>query len=75
MVKNATLCIYLNISCNMLLQMSAIDCGKEAVEVFECNVDTIMPQFSAHCSLLCAQLAVCLCVMMFLVCKRNGNAC
>lgn len=51
MVKNATLCINLNISCNVLLQVSAIDCGKEAVEVFECNVDMIMPQFSAHCSL------------------------
>jgi len=66
MVKNATLCINLNISCNVLLQVSAIDCGKEAVEVFECNVDMILPQFGAHCSLLCAQLAVCLCIVMFI---------
>jgi hypothetical protein len=47
----------------MLLQMSAVDCGQEAVEVFECNVDMILPQFSAQCSLLC--------IMMFLVCKSN----
>lgn len=57
----------------MLLQISAIECGKEAVEVFECHVDMILPQFSAHCSLLCTQFALCLCIMMFLVCKRNGD--
>jgi len=43
----------------MLLQVSAVDCGQEAVEVFESNVDMILPQFSAHCSLLCVQLPVC----------------
>jgi len=57
------------------------------VEVFESNLVMVLPQFRAQCSLLCAQLALCSCIMMFhavhtvllvfvrndVLCKRNGD--
>jgi len=55
--------------CNIVYKFKyklIIDCGKEALEVFESNLGTVLPQFRAQCSLLCAQLALCSCIMMFL---------
>lgn len=48
----------------------SIDCGKEAVEVYEINLLTVLPQFRAQCSLLCTQLTLCSCIMMFLAVHR-----